>query len=129
MKKAILMTILLVAQLGFSEEQMAIGIPDRPQEYTSKGGLFTVKMIPGKRETRLVVVGKDVAKLDINKLDVTGTLKFGKNEKVIKFVRKKDYFSTNEKLNKGDLNLKLMNKRDNKSDEVHFNQQLENANP
>jgi hypothetical protein len=129
MKKVILVSLILAFQLGFTEEQMAIGIPDRPQEYTSKGGLFSVKLIPGAKETRLVVVGKDVAKLDINKLDVTGTLKLGKNEKVIKFRRQKDYFSTNENLNKGDLNLRLMNRQNNKSDEVHFNQQLENTNP
>lgn len=82
---------------------------DLKPELQRKGELFSIKIIPAGKITKLFIVGNETASLKFDKLTVTGVLRFGKDEKVIVFNRKKDYFTAPGPL-KGDLELKLEHK-------------------
>jgi hypothetical protein len=88
-----LITVVLLSTLPlFAQEPTSMGPTDRPQEYQAKGGLFSVCLIPGDKETKLIVVGNEVAKLKVDKLHITATMKFGKDERVVQFQRFNDYY-------------------------------------
>lgn len=106
---------------GFAEEPPHFGMPaqDLPKEYSQKGELFTIKLVPKAKETRLYLVGSEVAKVKFSKISITGTIKVGENEQQVTFYRKKDYFQTPTPI-KGDLDLKLKHLDTQKTEEIRF---------
>ena len=101
--------LILFAPLLAISKNGHLGLPpfDLKKEYQYSGDLVQIKIIPGDKETKLFVVGKETARLKFDKLDVHATLIIGNNEKTITFSRQKDHFSTTDTLSSGDLNLKL----------------------
>ena len=88
-------------------------------EFEQHGDLVKIKFVPGDRETKIYVVGLDAAAVKVDDLTVTAHLKVGETEKVIKFKRKKDYFSTEEEL-KGEFHVQLHNQDAKKVDEFRI---------
>jgi len=82
---------------------------DLKPEYQRKGELFSIRIIPAGKETKLFIVGNETASIKVDKLHVTGKIRVGQNERIIVFNRKNDYFSAPGNL-KGDLDLKLEQK-------------------
>lgn len=84
------------------------GLPaqDLKPEYQERGALVSIKLIPADKITKLFIVGNEAASVKFDKINITGKIRVGDNEKIIKFNREKDYFTTTDQL-AGDLDLQL----------------------
>jgi len=98
-----------VSSLGFAQDPHGkFGIPaqDLKPEYQQHGSLVSIRIVPADKETKLFIVGNESASLKFDKINITGKIRVGQNEKVILFNRQKDYFTTTDQL-AGDLDLQL----------------------
>lgn len=82
------------------------------------GQMFTVKIIPGAKESTVYVLGKEAAKIKIDKLKVEATLFEGKLEKKISLERKNDFFVVKSPLKGDSLNLKIQDEAPQKMEEI-----------
>lgn len=106
-----LFCLTLLSSFATHAKNNQFGLPakDLPQEYQQKGDLFTIRLVPADKETKLYIVGNEIASLKVEQLDVVGKIKIGKNEKVLRFQRKADHFSATAPI-QGDvqLNVKML---------------------
>ncbi len=127
MKTRINLPILVVTLLflGLSvnlakAQPAALGLPAQDvkyKEFEQHGNLFDLKIIPGSKETRLYLVGKEAASVKFEKLSIVGKIKVGNNEKLIEFRKDKDYFTTKDILHGQTLHLKAKDDESQKSEE------------
>lgn len=104
-----ILLILFYAIVGFAQDPHGkFGMPaqDLKPEYQEHGSLVSIRIVPASKLTKLFIVGKESASLKFDKINVTGKIRVGDNEKVIQFNREKDYFTTTDQLI-GDLDLQL----------------------
>mgnify|MGYP003348097754 CR=1 FL=1 len=90
------------------------------KEWEQKGNLFDIKIIPGKKQTKLYLVGKETATLEFKKLSVVGKIKVGNNEKTIEFRRDKDYFTTSDEIKGDSLQIHAEDKASKKQEKFEF---------
>lgn len=115
----ILPFILIAPHSHATDPHFGLPAKDLPMEYQQKGSLISIKIVPKNKETRLYLVGHDIAIMKVDEVAVTGKLKLGKNEKIIQFRRKGDYFTTQDKLS-GNVNIKLEMLNTKKTEEFNF---------
>jgi hypothetical protein len=86
----------------------SFGLPavDAPKEYQHHGDLVSIRIVPGDKETRLYLVGKEAASLKLSEVGIVGTLHLGDSEKAISFKQTQGYFFTETPLS-GQLNLEI----------------------
>lgn len=82
------------------------------------GQMFTVKIVPGAKESTFYVLGKEAAKIKIDNLKIEATLFEGKMEKKIALEKKSDYFVTKTSLKGDSINLKIQDEKPNKIEEI-----------
>ena len=93
----------LILGLGaghFANATEHFGMPamDQRQEEVIQGNLFSVKIIPGAKQTSFYVVGKEAAKLKIDDLKVQLILDPEGSAQSFQLERKQDAFIFNKKL-------------------------------
>lgn len=115
----IALSLILPLSGGFSKVWAQVAVnPLDPSHISESGRMFMVKIVPGKKETSLFVLGKKSAMLKFDRLKVEATLFVGNEEKTINLIRKKDHFVTSTPLVGDHLDLKLQ------SDENQGNEEL-----
>jgi hypothetical protein len=92
------------SEFGIPAQSMAF------KEYEQQGQLFTLKVIPSKKETRIYIVGNEAAKVSVNNYTVHALVMMGRHRQEINFKQQKDYFATKEKIKGEQLHVKLQNK-------------------
>ena len=100
--------VLLLSMICMAENQFD---PNNPAHLKETGKLFVVKIIPGKRETSLWIVGREAAAIQFNKLRVEAVLYVGKTEKRIELYKKDDHYTTQSILTGDELRLKLQGEK------------------
>lgn len=109
MKTFVILFCAALSSLTFAQDPHGrFGLPaqDIKPEYQEHGSLISIRLVPADKVTKLFIVGKEAASLKFDKLNITGKIRVGNNEKVILFNREKDYFTTTDQLS-GDLDLQL----------------------
>jgi len=77
-----------------------IGLPpvDLRAGQVVEGNLFSVKIVPGSKETTFFVVGKESAKFNMDKMQLQLTLDPNGNKKTFALKRRKEAFVFDQKL-------------------------------
>jgi hypothetical protein len=102
--------MLFWANFAFATEPFGLPAQDPRPVYEKKGDVFSIRLVPADKETRLYIVGNEAVAVKFDDVKVTGRVRFGDREKVITFNRKDDYFTTSDQL-AGDVDLSLKNKK------------------
>ena len=88
--------LILLAHTSIAQNQA--WDPMNPEHLKETGKLFTVQIIPGKKQATFYVVGTKKAEIKFNKLSVEATLFTNGEEHKIELFRKKDYFESQSPL-------------------------------
>lgn len=117
--KNIFLIITVLASFQFSRAQNPID-PKDVSHLKQAGEMFTVKIIPGDKVSSFYILGKEAAKIKIDKLSVEATLFVGTNEKKIILEKKKDHFTTITPLIGDSIRLKLKDQQPEKMEEIRI---------
>lgn len=115
MKKLIQILLILVCFQAMAQNSMD---PNHESHISESGKLFTIKIVPGSKESSFYIVGKEFAKIKIDALNVTASLIVNGKEKSIRLNKQSDKFTTEEKLTGEYLKLEIEKKQNPKEKET-----------
>lgn len=84
------------------------------------GRMFTVKIIPGKKQTQVFILGKEAARLKFEDYHVEARLLIGKDEKEIGLKQKNDYYVTELPIQGDLLKIKIEQKKPKVNEEIEI---------
>lgn len=106
MKKILsLIFIVLFSQTTLAQTQP--WDPQNPEHLKETGKLFTVQIVPGKKQASLYIVGNKAAEVKFNKLKIEATLFAGGKEHKLELKRNKDHFVSKSPLLGEELELNV----------------------
>lgn len=111
----IISLLILFSWLAMAQEPVD---PKDVSHLKQAGQMFTVKIVPGAKESTVYILGKEAAKIKIDKLKIEATLFEGKLERKILLERKSDFFVTKSPLKGDSLNLKIQDEAPQKVEEI-----------
>lgn len=113
----VIIGLFFLIKLAFSWAQDSID-PKDVSYLKQTGQMFTVKIIPGDKESKFFILGKEAIKIKLDKLKIEASLVSGKLEKKISLRQQEDYFVTSVPLKGDQLNLKIQEEAPGKMDEI-----------
>jgi transcription-repair coupling factor (superfamily II helicase) len=89
------------------------------QEFEQHGNLVDMRIVPGDKETRFYVIGKEAAKL--KKFSLTGQAQSGDKVTDLKLKKFNDYYVTQDKIEGQTLHMKAQMENSEANEEFHIN--------
>lgn len=111
----ILLAVLYFAMSLLAQEPVD---PKDVSHLKQAGQMFTVQIVPGAKSSTFYVLGKEAAKIKIDKLKIEATLFEGKIGKKISLEKKDDHFVTSTALKGDSINLKIQDEKPGQTEEI-----------
>lgn len=90
-----------------------------PPGLTQNGKLINIKIVPGDKQLKIYLIGKDVGGLEVNKGSLEAYLQFGQQEKRIELSKKQDYYLLDQQP-KGSMRIEFRSSDQKQKEDFHF---------